>query len=78
MPGSIGASCYLVLQELRGTDDMALVFDDNARVWEHWQDNLIPVPPYCYWDAEGYYQDEDLNSSANVLHGFDEPIAGGG
>lgn len=72
-----GAKCCTVLQELSGSDNMALVFDDNARVWEGWHDNLVPVPPYCYWDDEQYWQDEELNSSANVLCGYDERIAGG-
>ena len=67
----------MVLQELRGADDVALVFDDNVDVWEHWLDNLVPVPPYCYWEDEPYWRDDHLNSSALVLHGFDERIEGG-
>lgn len=59
----------MVLQELRGYDKVALVFDDNAHVWEHWHDNLLPVPPY--------WVDAHLHSNAYVLDGFDERVGGG-
>ena len=56
---------------------MALVFDNNAYVWEHWRDNLIPVPPYSYWEHEPYWVDAHLHSNAYVLDGFDEQLGGG-
>ena len=77
MPQPVCWRCLDWLQELRGYNKVALVFDDNAHVWEHWRDNLIPVPPYCYWEHEPYWVDAHLHSNAYVLDGFDEQLGGG-
>ena len=69
----------MALQDLEGQDNVSVVFDDSAHVWRECLDNLIPIPPYCYWHGrEGrYWQCEHLNSKANVLRGFDERIEHG-
>ena len=67
----------MVLQELDGHDAVTVVFDDNAHVWDKNWGNLIPIPPYCYWQGEDYWDDKYLNSRSLVLHTFDEHIANG-
>ena len=67
----------MVLQELEGHEKTTVVFDDNADVWDkHWG-NLIPVPPYCYWQGDTYWDDAYLVRKAHVLNSFDERIDNG-
>ncbi|KAL3130299.1 hypothetical protein ABBQ38_008131 [Trebouxia sp. C0009 RCD-2024] len=69
----------MALQDLEGQDKVAVIFDDSAHVWQECWDNLIPIPPYCFWQnqADRYWQCELLHSQAHVAHGYDERIEHG-
>ena len=64
----------MLLQDLEGHDKVAIVFDDNAHVWDQASANLFPIHPYCYWQssrsADQYWVDEFLRKKAHVQTGL--------
>ena len=64
-------------QALAGSENIVVIFDDNASVWDENWGNLIPIPPYCYWEGDVYWSDEYLSSKASILSSNDEIIGKG-